>query len=1046
MSKEKIVRSEKIFNWDELSEDDIELKYSMLFTTRLVRNEPYVFTKTYVDFRNKYSSFQAPIFNINPLVIKKPGPIYSLNYSVNYPISSCIKSVGDNKINKSTLKYREQKIIKELSKYPTTEIQLNIAGDDEDVYQMISEYLKWPSNYEINIELPTKAYEYFAEYKKQYTTELDNVSLKTKKIIDTTFKIDQGKTLKTYPYSNEYKEYGLFYYLLKTADTGKLYFNGSREEYDYSKNILGYRPLLIDLNNYFVKKLHEKKIVNIYGSIPNFEKQNLDYASSIDDETHTKKIREIILETKSSYEDDKVVFSKGNISNTKEYEIIEQYFRTMLIDLHLFRNGGIIFDHLHYVDMYARKMLATMSNTKNMEPDFAKKNIYNICLASLCAYIIWYIEFSKGKIELNENELVKSCMMSIKPGKDIKFTLTDFFVCIIEKKFTEEYHKLINEYGGNWKKLIIAILGDVHTTSKEGRKIKKSLYYEIIYKTYKWLARVSKYKKEGTYGEVENCVYNYIAYGKEYDITKINKIVNELSAKYISSKLFGIQKPEYTIPSISKYMDINPVIYCFSGNHHEWKLGVCKICGTKIVDAYNDLIKFDNKKYINLKNKVDEIDAITYYKYMCFDNTPHQIYYGYCENCGKSVDIINNPTGQYLKEIIKEYKISGSIEIYYPDTFIKLYEIPSSFKKEQIDIGKLDKLIEKMRKLQKYTIQVDQFKFSFLSLGIFQDKKTEDIDFATSVKRIEKSKSKSIYDDVYNINRYDVLYNCVDYLTCVFMIKNVNTNTYGGNIFDINDVDTPENTNEYENNGKNRNGNEYENNNIENDSKNMSGGNDIENKFISNIFNTYNDTDLKFGGATDLFKKKRKKTYEKKTYKSVTLNYDVVFMEKIQKKLSEIYRMDNDVINKLLNIILDIGNGLTSENDIYKFYTTFMLYYSFTDSYNITDYYIKSHGINESKRNELRHDVEMSLTPDFKTSVGFEYLSRNQKNALLDQILSDREKMYTEENEKAEIINAEDYSGETNNENDLDIAEEDEEGADVKIKSNEDDAEDDIYE
>ena len=88
----------------------------------------------------------------------------------------------------------------------------------------------------------------------------------------------------------------------------------------------------------------------------------------------------------------------------------------------------------------------------------------------------------------------------------------------------------------------------------------------------------------------------------------------------------------------------------------------------------------------------------------------------------------------------------------------------------------------------------------------------------------------------------------------------------------------------------------------------------------------------------------------------------------------------------------------------------------------------------------------MSLTPDFKTSVGFEYLSRNQKNALLDQILSDREKMYTEENEKAEIINAEDYSGETNNENDLDIAEEDEEGADVKIKSNEDDAEDDIYE
>ena len=48
--------------------------------------------------------------------------------------------------------------------------------------------------------------------------------------------------------------------------------------------------------------------------------------------------------------------------------------------------------------------------------------------------------------------------------------------------------------------------------------------------------------------------------------------------------------------------------------------------------------------------------------------------------------------------------------------------------------------------------------------------------------------------------------------------------------------------------------------------------------------------------------------------------------------------------------------------------------------------------------------------------------------------------------EALEIINAEDYSGETNNENDLDIAEEDEEGADVKIKSNEDDAEDDIYE
>lgn len=746
-------------------------------------------------------------------------------YSNNYPIISSIKTLEDNRINYATLDFYNQDIINTIKKYRTTEIYLKIKGEHKNIIEFIADYIKFQNSI---IVFPIDAYDFFTKEIIEY-----NPNVKVK-IDESLTKLDVKKISGLYPDYGKRMGFLLFYFLRKTRDTGKLYF-GDDEEKIYSNYLIGYKVMMDE----YVKILNKKSYEFDIPDVKKFELMNRKYAEETSIEEHLKNINAMVADSKFIYVETDVKYAKGTIINSKEYEIIVEYFKNMLVELRIFENGGILFSHIQYMDVVARKVMEQLSSGKPAE--FYNKNMGAVCLATISAYVVYYIETSKGRLKLRENELVKSCYE--KTNGNFRERMLETFICIIREKFSEEYLKFMEESRGNWKKLVEHVYKEVSKLTIKEHEKGKNEYYEMISETYKYLAdKIGS----GGYRNVLKDVYKHISYGEKFKASPIIKRIYYPSTLLWKSPI---------VADVDKfiYVDVNPMIYCISGSRHEWKNKVCKICGLSMDEAYKNYIEFDDNKYKKMKEKVIENDAIRYYSVLCTDNTPHQIYFNVCENCGMYTDEIYNPSGEYKKKIVKLYKKSVVIDEYNVDVFMQDKKIEIS--DEKFNDDKFDKLLIKMGKSE---IIVESFKNNFRKLGIFNAKYEEE-----------------------KLYGYDVD-NAFDRLKHVL---------YGS--------------------------------------------------FVDLLISKF---DLKYVDVT---------------------NYS---------------------LNKIFNLIVQIG----LDNDIKIFYNAYLTFAGFTESFNITEYYLKSHKVIESRQNELRHDVEMSLTPDVKINAGFDFMTMEEKNMFLDNILEER--------------------------------------------------------
>jgi hypothetical protein len=634
-------------------------------------------------------------------------------------------------------------------------------------------------------------------------------------------------------------------------------------------------------------------------------------------------------------------------------------------------------------------MIDEMAGYYSNDPGFNKKITDIVCLAALCAYIIYYIGASKGKVSLNENELVKMCFDEIREKKkkdSMEKILIDFFVCIINKKFNNEFIRFAVGIKGKWENLISHILEDIKKTSVKEKEYKKNSYYLLVDETYKWKSDNLKTKPVGTYAEIEKLVYDNIAYGKEYDTNKIKEFDKKNSLHNLFYSIMPLQTPldKSTKQIEFKYIDINNIIYCQSGARHEWEKGICKICGAKINEEYIAYKKFNDKNYEKLKEKVTEFDIIEHYKYFCIDGTPHQIYYGFCENCGMDTKSITSPSKLYFKKMTENYTNVHEINIYNTDIFVKIPE----YKKKPLvafNVINFDKLATKFKRVEKETLNIELFKTVINNIGIYPEKKQEEIEEFMMIGEGDLQHAKKKFNLIFDTLRYNILINMIDYIMCLFK------------------YDIKKSSEKEKSQGEDKKSSEKE----------KSQGESAKEKIPESQ-----------GG--DKKRRKKPKLIEEK-YESYLKYYNYDFLNKFANKYDSINKNDADYVEKILNLLIEIGLYLNGENDLIKFYDGVIMYNAYSESFNITEYDIKSNKVGDSRQNELRHDIEMTLTPDIKMSMGFEYMSRYEKNKYLDKVLEERDQILAEDKN---IITSEDFAGETTNIDD--VMDEDDEGADME--------------
>lgn len=114
-----------------------------------------------------------------------------------------------------------------------------------------------------------------------------------------------------------------------------------------------------------------------------------------------------------------------------------------------------------------------------------------------------------------------------------------------------------------------------------------------------------------------------------------------------------------------KYIDFNYLLYCPNGRPHLWILKSskpdesnreCYWCHMSKQEAKERTQKMTDNDYHELQNNIQKQKIIEYFRTRCVDHTPHNLFNGYCLNCGEGYETIFEPNETRIKKLTDAWK------------------------------------------------------------------------------------------------------------------------------------------------------------------------------------------------------------------------------------------------------------------------------------------------------------------------------------------------------------------------------------------------------
>lgn len=114
-----------------------------------------------------------------------------------------------------------------------------------------------------------------------------------------------------------------------------------------------------------------------------------------------------------------------------------------------------------------------------------------------------------------------------------------------------------------------------------------------------------------------------------------------------------------------KYVDFNYLLYCPNGRPHLWIMKSskpdesgreCYWCHMSRQEAKDKTQQMNDKDYQELQNNIQEQKIIEYFRIRCTDHTPHNLFNGYCLNCGENYETIFEPNDTRVKKLKDAWK------------------------------------------------------------------------------------------------------------------------------------------------------------------------------------------------------------------------------------------------------------------------------------------------------------------------------------------------------------------------------------------------------
>lgn len=136
--------------------------------------------------------------------------------------------------------------------------------------------------------------------------------------------------------------------------------------------------------------------------------------------------------------------------------------------------------------------------------------------------------------------------------------------------------------------------------------------------------------------------------------------------------VFNIIQPESSATGTLKYVDFNYLLYCPNGRPHLWIMKSskpdetgreCYWCHMSTTEAKEKTQKMTDSHYKELQNNIQDQKIIEYFRARCTDHTSHNLFNGYCLNCGENYDTIFEPNDTRVKKLKDAWKLKPTTGI-----------------------------------------------------------------------------------------------------------------------------------------------------------------------------------------------------------------------------------------------------------------------------------------------------------------------------------------------------------------------------------------------